>query len=208
VYFLCYHSIDIWHEAGASNSIFWPKKSKGEDLFAPFHQDWNNNNNNNNNNNKMICRPNNKSPPPMNTEIFSMGACVRVDPSLSSQGGIGFVTSVHTEERKVDVNYNENSIGIINSSPFVTEARIHLHVYAPSDDAGTIWSGRRHIEFSGGTSNALTPSPKASSLSSNRKRKKKRNRPKNLRCSQEIKIVVTIGRTTSSTKTSKWREGE
>jgi hypothetical protein len=61
----------------------------------------------------MIRHPDNKPHPPLNRDIFSMGACVRVDPSSTSQGGVGFVSAVHTEERKVDVEYNENSIGVI-----------------------------------------------------------------------------------------------
>ena len=55
----------------------------------------------------MIRRPNIRPPPPMNKDIFSLGAYVSVDPSPSSQGGVGFVTAVHPEERKVDVNYIE-----------------------------------------------------------------------------------------------------
>ncbi|MGK3737396.1 MAG: hypothetical protein ACI90V_004241 [Bacillariaceae sp.] len=67
----------------------------------------------------MIRHPDNKPHPPLNRDIFSMGACVRVDPSSTSQGGVGFVSAVHTEERKVDVEYNENSIGVIKLSPFI-----------------------------------------------------------------------------------------
>ena len=77
----------------------------------------------------MFRRPNTKPPPPMSRDIFSMGACVRVDPSTTSKGGIGFVSAVHTEERKVDVKYNENSIGIINSSPFIDEERLHAQSF-------------------------------------------------------------------------------
>ncbi|OEU05754.1 hypothetical protein FRACYDRAFT_258384 [Fragilariopsis cylindrus CCMP1102] len=90
----------------------------------------------------MIPRAPTKPPPPLCTDIFSKGACVRVDPCSTSKGGIGFVSAVHPEQRKVDVNYIENAIGISNSSPFITEARLHYHVYAPSDDTGTTRSGR------------------------------------------------------------------
>ena len=65
-------------------------------------------------------------PPPMSRDIFSIGACVRVDSSTTSQGGVGFVTAVYTEERKIDVNYIGNSLGIVNSSPFIDEGRLHL----------------------------------------------------------------------------------
>ena len=108
----------------------------------------------------MIRRPDIKPPLPMCRDIFSVGACVRVDTSSTSQGGIGFVTVVYTEERKVDVNYNENSIGLVNFSSFITEARLHPHVYAPSD-GGTTRSGRRRIEFGEAATTAvvLTPPP-------------------------------------------------
>ena len=78
-----------------------------------------------------------------------------VDPSTTSQGGIRFVTAVHTEEKKVDVNYNENSIGIINASPFITEARLHPHVYAPFDGGTTRSGHRRRIKF-GGAGNSIS----------------------------------------------------
>ena len=64
----------------------------------------------------MIRRAPTKPPPPISKEIYSIGAYVRVDPCSTSQDGVGFVTAVHTEERKVAVNYIENSIGNINSS--------------------------------------------------------------------------------------------
>ena len=86
----------------------------------------------------------------MNKDIFSLGAYDRVDPSPSSQGGVGFVTAVHTEERKVDVNYIENSIGIINSSPFITETRLHPQSFdlLGGGGVGTTRSGGRcRIEF-------------------------------------------------------------
>ena len=73
----------------------------------------------------MLRRPHVKPPPPMSRDIFSMGACVRVDASTTSKGGIGFVSAVYPEERKVDVKYNENAIGITNSSPFIDEGRLH-----------------------------------------------------------------------------------
>ena len=84
-------------------------------------------------------------PPPISRDIFSMGACVRVDASTTSKGGVGFVSAVHPEDRKVDVKYNENSIGIINSSPFISEARLHPHIYAESNDTGNTRSGRRRL---------------------------------------------------------------
>ena len=56
----------------------------------------------------MFRRPNTKHPPPISKEIHSLGAYVRVDPCSTSKGGV----AVHTEERKVDVNYIANSIGI------------------------------------------------------------------------------------------------
>ena len=55
----------------------------------------------------MFRRPNTMPPPPMSREIFSIGAYIRVDPCSTSKGGVGFVTTVHIEERKVDVNYIE-----------------------------------------------------------------------------------------------------
>jgi hypothetical protein len=78
----------------------------------------------------MICRPNVKPPPPMSRDIFSMGACVRIDPSSTSQGGIGFVTAVHTEERKVDADYIQNSIHTnmtapLSSGPSVSKSIVH-----------------------------------------------------------------------------------
>ena len=76
----------------------------------------------------MIHRPWTKPPPPMCRDISSIGVCViRVDPSTTRQGGAGFVSAVHVEERKVDIDYIENSIGIVNSSPFTTEARLYPH---------------------------------------------------------------------------------
>ena len=50
---------------------------------------------------KIFRRPNTKPPPPISKEIFSIRAYVRVDPCSTSQGGMGFVTAVYTEERKV-----------------------------------------------------------------------------------------------------------
>ena len=83
-----------------------------------------------------------KPPPPLTTDIFSKGAYVRVDPSSTSRGGVGFVTSVHTKERRVDVKYDENSVGVINSSPFIDESRLHAHLLR--DAVGrTNRSGRR-----------------------------------------------------------------
>ena len=52
-------------------------------------------------------------PPQLNTDIFSKGAYVRVDPSSTSRGGVGFVTSVHAKERRVDVKYDENFTTLI-----------------------------------------------------------------------------------------------
>ena len=71
----------------------------------------------------MFRRPNTKPPPPMSKEIYTIGAYFRVEPCSTSQGGVGYVTAVHTEERKVAVNYIENSIGNINSSPLIDEGR-------------------------------------------------------------------------------------
>ena len=101
-----------------------------------------------------------------------MGVCViRVDPSTTRQGGAGFVSAVHAEERKVDIDYIENSIGIDNSSPFTTEARLHPHVYATSDSDTTRSVRLRIIEFGEGAAKAVeTPPP---STVSSRKRKKK-----------------------------------
>ena len=125
----------------------------------------------------MFRRPNTMPPPPMSRDIFSMGACVRVDASTTSKGGIGFVSAVHPEQRKVDVNYNENAIGIINSSPFIDEGRSHAHVYAPSDDTGTTRSGchRGAAVVSGRRRRAavVTPPPPPRAV-------QKRNRPKNI----------------------------
>ena len=126
----------------------------------------------------MIHRLPTKPPPPLCRDIFSIGACVWFDPSTTSQGGIGFVTTVHTEERKVDVAYIENAIGIVNSSPFTTEARLYPHVYATSD-SNTSWSVCRCIiEFGEGAAAAVETPP--STVFSSQKRKKKRNRPKNI----------------------------
>ena len=55
----------------------------------------------------MIRRAPTKPPPAMSKQISSIGAYVKVDPFSRSQGGIGFVTTDHIEERKVDVNYIE-----------------------------------------------------------------------------------------------------
>lgn len=83
-------------------------------------------------------------PPQLNTDIFSKGAYVRVDPSSTSRGGVGFVTSVHAKERRVDVKYDENSVGVINSSPFIDERRLNAHLL--SDAVGrTNRSGRRCV---------------------------------------------------------------
>ena len=114
----------------------------------------------------------------MSKEIFSMGACVRVDPSTTSQGGIGFVSAVHTEERKVDIDCIQNSIGTINFFPSISESRLHPHVYAPSD-SGTTRSGRRtgRIEFGGGVATAVVTSPPSTLI---RLQKRKRNRPRNI----------------------------
>ena len=60
----------------------------------------------------MFRRPNTKPPPPISKEIHSIGAYVRVDPYSTTKSGVGYVTAVHTEERKVDVNYTANSFGI------------------------------------------------------------------------------------------------
>ena len=125
----------------------------------------------------MFRRPNTKPPHPMSRDVFSMAACVRVDASTTSKGGIGFVSAVHPEQRKVDVNYNENAIGIINSSPFIDEGRSHAHVYAPSDDTGTTRSGchRGAAVVSGRRRRAavVTPPPPPRAV-------QKRNRPKNI----------------------------
>ncbi|OEU10424.1 hypothetical protein FRACYDRAFT_247520 [Fragilariopsis cylindrus CCMP1102] len=92
-------------------------------------------------------------PPPMSRDIFYA--------NTTSQGGVGFVTAVHTEERKIDVNYNENAIGITNSSPFIDEARLHPHVYAPSDDTGTRSGRHRGAALVSGRRQAavVTPPP-------------------------------------------------
>jgi hypothetical protein len=123
-------------------------------------------------------------PPPISRGIFSIGACVRVDASTTSKGGVGFVSAVHPEDRKVDVKYNENAIGITNSSPFIDEGRLHAHVYAPSDDNGTrsgrhrgaaVVSGRRR----GAAATAVvTPPPPPRAVVGSSKRK--RNEPKNI----------------------------
>ena len=47
---------------------------------------------------------------------FSIGAYGRVDPCSTSQGRVVVVTAV-------DDNYNENSVGIVNFSPFIDEGR-------------------------------------------------------------------------------------
>ena len=107
----------------------------------------------------MIRRPNIK--PPMSKEIFSRGAYVRVDPCPTSQGGIGFVTAVHTEERKVDIDYIENSVGIINSSPSIDERRLHTQSFdllGGGGRGGTTQSGRR-IELREAATTVVTPSP-------------------------------------------------
>ena len=111
-------------------------------------------------------------------DISSIGVCViRVDPSTIRQGGAGFVPAVHVEERKVDIDYIENSIGIVNSSPFTTEARLYPHVYATSDSNTSCSVCRCIIEFGEGAATAVETPP---STVSSRKRKKKRNRPKNI----------------------------
>ena len=127
----------------------------------------------------MIRRAPSMPPPPLCRDIFSMGACVRVDPSTTSQGGIGFVSAVHTEERKVDIDYIVNSIGIVNSSPFIDEGRLHPHVdglhphvYAPSNDS-TTRSGRcRRIQFGEGAATEVVKPPPLTV--------KKKNRLKNI----------------------------
>ncbi|OEU07110.1 hypothetical protein FRACYDRAFT_251847 [Fragilariopsis cylindrus CCMP1102] len=120
----------------------------------------------------MFRRPNTKPPPPMSRDIFSMGACVRVDPS--------------TTKRKVDVKYNENSIGIINSSQFINEEILHAQSFdllgggGGGGGGGNDRSGRRRcIEFGGGAATAVvTPPPPT--ITTVRRRKRKRNRPKNI----------------------------
>ena len=101
-----------------------------------------------------------------------------MDPSTTSQGGIGFVSAVHTEERKVDIDCIQNSIGTISFFPFISESRLHPHVYIPSD-SGTTRSGRRtgRIEFGGGVATAVVTSPPSTLI---RLQKRKRNRPKNI----------------------------
>ncbi|OEU10423.1 hypothetical protein FRACYDRAFT_247519 [Fragilariopsis cylindrus CCMP1102] len=110
-------------------------------------------------------------PPPMSRDIFYA--------NTTSQGGVGFVTAVHTEERKIDVNYNENAIGITNSSPFIDEARLHPHVYAPSDDTGTRSGRHRGAALVSGRRQAavVTPPPPPRAV---RSRKRERNEPKNI----------------------------
>ena len=121
-------------------------------------------------------------PPPISRDIFSMGACVRVDASTTSKGGVGFVSAVHPEDRKVDVKYNENATGITNFSPFIDEGRLHAHVYAPSDDTGTTRSGRRRGAAvvsgrrQGAATAVVTPPPPPRAVVGSRKR----NRPKNI----------------------------
>ncbi|OEU14225.1 hypothetical protein FRACYDRAFT_240759 [Fragilariopsis cylindrus CCMP1102] len=84
-------------------------------------------------------------PPPISRDIFSIGACVRVDATTTSQG-----------------------------------ARLHPHVYAPTDDTGTrsgrhrgaaVVSGRRRGAA------VVTPPPPPRAV---RSRKRKRNKPKNI----------------------------
>ena len=115
----------------------------------------------------MIHRVPTKPPPPLCRDIFSIGACVWFDPSTTSQGGIGFVTTVHTEERKVDVAYIENAIGIVNSSPFTTEARLHPRVYDPFDTVGCHYI----VEFGEGVATAVVTPPLSTVSSQKRKRK-------------------------------------
>ena len=107
----------------------------------------------------MFRRPNTMPPPPISKEIYSIGAYVRVDPCSTSQGGVGYVTAVHPEERKVNVNYIANSIGIINSSPFIDEGRLHAQSFdllGGGDDSFTTQSGCCHcIEFGRGVLTAV-----------------------------------------------------
>ena len=103
-----------------------------------------------------------------------MGACVRVDASTTSKGGVGFVSAVHPEERKVDVKYNENAIGITNSSPFIDEGRLHAHVYAPSDDNGT--RSGRHRGAAVAVVVTPPPPPRARAVVGSRKRKRPKSR--------------------------------
>ena len=80
----------------------------------------------------MIRHPNIEPPPPMSRDIFAMGVCVRVDPSTTNQGGIGFVFAVHTEERKVDIDYIENSLVLsiplllLLKQDFILMSMLHL----------------------------------------------------------------------------------
>ncbi|OEU07941.1 hypothetical protein FRACYDRAFT_250580 [Fragilariopsis cylindrus CCMP1102] len=62
----------------------------------------------------------------MSQEIYSTGAYISVDPSPSSQGCVGFVTAVYTEEKLMSI---ENSIGIVNFSPFIDEGRLHAQSF-------------------------------------------------------------------------------
>jgi hypothetical protein len=63
----------------------------------------------------------------MSQEIYSTGgAYIRVDPSPSSQGCVGFVTAVYTEEKLMSI---ENSIGIVDSSPFIDVGRLHAQSF-------------------------------------------------------------------------------
>jgi hypothetical protein len=112
-----------------------------------------------------------------------MRACVAVDPSTTSKGVIGFVSAVHTEERKIDVNYIENSIGIINSSQFINEERLHAQSFYLSGGGGgggTARSGCRcAIEF-GEAAATVEVTPPPSTTIRLQKRKKKRIRPMNM----------------------------
>ena len=100
------------------------KKSKGEDMFASF-QDWNNNNNNS----TMIRRAPSKPPPPFCRDSYSIGA-LQVREEWDS-----FLQFIQKKEKLTLIT--SKFIGIINFFPFITETRLHPHVYAPSDDTGT-----------------------------------------------------------------------
>ena len=96
----------------------------------------------------------------------------RVDPSTTSQGGVLSVTAVHKEERKVDVNYIENSIGIINSSPFIDEERLHSQSFdlLGGGGGGTTRSGRCCcIKFRGLAATAVVTPPTTTVRSQKRK---------------------------------------
>ena len=92
----------------------------------------------------------------MSQEIYSTGAYIRGDPSPSSQGCVGFVTAVYTEEKLMSI---ENSIGIVNSSPFIDEGRLHAQSFdllGGGDDSFTTQSGCCHcIEFGRGVLTAV-----------------------------------------------------